>query len=108
MKLRAFALLLGLASLACGPTPGPKPVASQDKPVRIQFINSDVADIMLFYGSLTGRKVRLEPDLSGKISIFTQQTIARAQAITLIEDTLRQNGYDLREPSDGEVYVSRM
>jgi hypothetical protein len=104
--VRAFIVvyLIGAAAFAQSPSPTPR-----DIPVRIQLPNSQLTDIVKLYQSLTKRKVWIDGELrfDRKISIFTHHAIPRAEAISLIRDTLRKEGVEIREVGDSEAYVSR-
>lgn len=91
------------------PLPGatvPPPLTTGDgRPadvVRVQFPNTDVADVLDFYAQLTGRRVLLNPNVQGKVTILINQPMARVDAIKLIETQLMLSGFSLVQ-GDGDV-----
>src|ERR1700736_1555680 len=81
-------------------TPATQPGAQQT--VRLQFPNSDVADVLRFYESLTGKKLIMDNFVTGKVNIFLSKDVPRDEAIKIIEISLLLNGYSL-VPSEGDV-----
>jgi hypothetical protein len=104
--VRAFIIfsLVGVVAFAQSPAP-----PAQDVPILIQMPNSHLTDFVYFYQYLTKRKVWIDAELrfDKQISIFIKQPIHRAEAISLIRDTLRKEGIQIREVGDSEAYVSR-
>jgi general secretion pathway protein D len=78
----------------------PQPGAQQT--VRLQFPNSDVADVLRFYESLTGKKLIMDNFVTGKVNIFLTKDVPRDEAIKIIEVSLLLNGYSL-VPSEGDI-----
>jgi hypothetical protein len=105
--MNRIVLVVALAFAVVVHAESPSP-ADGEKPIVIQYPNSDVADVLRFYASLTGTKISTEPGLSGKISIMTAHAIPRLQAISLIRDKLMQAGFEIREVSATEIYVSHV
>jgi len=70
--------------------------------VRLQFPNSDVADVLRFYESLTGKKLIMDNFVTGKVNIFLTKDVPRDEAIKIIEVSLLLNGYSL-VPSEGDI-----
>jgi len=107
--VRTFAILILvaviLASAARAQTPTP---VSSDPPVLIARPNSDVSDVLKFYASLSRRKVWVELGLTAKVSVISHGTLPRAEALSLIRDTLRKEGIEIREAGDSEAFVSRI
>ena len=87
------------------PTPAPR-----DIPVSIRMPQSPITDFVKLYQSLTHRKVWLDAELrfDHRVSISTDRLLSRAEAISLIRDTLRKEGVEIREVGDSEAYVSRV
>src|ERR1700736_224780 len=81
-------------------TPATQPGAQQT--VRLQFPNSDVADVLRFYESLTGKKLIMDNFVTGKVNIFLSKDVPRDEAIKIIEISLLLNGYSLR-PAEGDI-----
>ena len=76
--------------------------AGQQQTVRLQFPNSDVADVLRFYESLTGKKLIMDNFVTGKVNIFLSKDVPRDEAIKIIEISLLLNGYSLI-PSEGDI-----
>ena len=78
----------------------PAPPRTGDGPaqsdlVRLQYPNSDVADVLHFYEVLTGKRLVLDNAVQGKVNIFIAEQIPRDEAIKLIEMNLALNGFAL-------------
>ena len=105
--LRVFTVLcvFGAAALAQSPTPVPS-----DTPVMIQMPQSHITDLVKLYRSLTHRKVWLDAELrfDHRASISTDRPVPRAEAISLIRNTLLKEGVEIREVGVSEAYVSRV
>ena len=70
--------------------------------VMLQYPNSDVADIIRLYETLTGKKLITDNFVQGKVNIFVARPIPREEAITIIEINLLMNGYSL-VPAGGDL-----
>lgn len=70
--------------------------------MRLQFPNSDVADVLRFYESLTGKKLIMDNFVTGKVNIFLSKDVPRDEAIKIIEISLLMNGYSL-VPAEGDI-----
>jgi general secretion pathway protein D len=79
----------------------PSPTASQDM-VKLQYPNSDVADILRLYEQLTGKKLVIDNFVQGKVSIFIAKDVPRDEAIRIIEMNLSLNGFSL-VPVDEDI-----
>jgi general secretion pathway protein D len=73
-----------------------------ETPVRLQFPNSDVADVLHLYEQLTGKKLVMDNFVQGKVNIFISKDVPREEAIRIIEINLLMNGYSL-VPSDNDI-----
>ena len=88
-----------------GETPGSKvtdpppadPPAPANAPatVRLQFPNSDVADVLHLYEQLTGKKLVMDNFVQGKVNIFIAKDVSREEAIKIIEISMALNGISL-------------
>ena len=105
--IRAFIIACLIDGAAFAQTPS---ATTQEIPVRIQMPNSQISDVVKFYQSLTKRKVWIDAEIrfDHKMSLVTERTIPRAEAISLIRDALRKEGIEIREAGDSEAYVSRV
>lgn len=70
--------------------------------MTVQYPNSDVADVLRFYETLTGKKMVMDNFVQGKVNIFIQKKIPREEAIQIIEMSLLMNGFSL-VPADNDV-----
>jgi general secretion pathway protein D len=70
--------------------------------VKLQFPNSDVADILHLYEQLTGKKLVMDNFVQGKVNIFISKDVPREEAIKIIEINLLMNGFSL-VPSDDDI-----
>ncbi len=70
--------------------------------VRLQFPNSDVADVLRLYEQLTGKQLITDNFVNGKVSIFLTKDVPREEAIRIIEMNLLMNGFSL-VPAEGDI-----
>src|SRR6266446_59379 len=63
--------------------------------VRLQFPNSDVADVLHLYEQLTGKKLVMDNFVQGKVNIFIAKDVSREEAIKIIEMSMSLNGISL-------------
>ena len=70
--------------------------------VRLQFPNSDVADVLRLYEQLTGKKLVMDNFVQGKVNIFIAKDVSREEAIKIIEMSLALNGISL-VPADHDI-----
>src|SRR5437899_5295277 len=71
-------------------------------PVRLQFPNSDVVDVLHLYERLTGKKLVMDNFVQGKVNIFIAKDVSREEAIKIIEMSLALNGISL-VPADHDI-----
>jgi general secretion pathway protein D len=97
------------AALAPAPVtnPVPPPAAGPppEKSVTLQYPNSDVADVLRLYETLTGKKLIMDNFVQGKVNIFLSKPVLRDEAIKIIEMNLLMNGYSLVPAGDDIVKV---
>jgi general secretion pathway protein D len=79
------------------------PQAGTPEMVRLQFPNSDVADVLRFYEQLTGKKLIMDNFVTGKINIFISKDVPREEAIKIIEMSLLLNDFSLVPTEEGDV-----
>src|SRR6266478_2765943 len=79
------------------PTQEEAPAAPPNAPatVRLQFPNSDVADVLHLYEQLTGKKLVMDNFVQGKVNIFIAKDVSREEAIKIIEISMALNGISL-------------
>jgi general secretion pathway protein D len=114
LRLFCVALLLfgavsgAIAQVAAGvpaaaaATPPPTAPPGAPNMVRLQYPNSDVADILHLYEALTGKKLVMDNFVQGKVNIFISKEVPREEAIKIIEINLLMNGFSL-VPSDNDI-----
>jgi general secretion pathway protein D len=78
-------------------TPEDPPAAPPNapSPVRLQFPNSDVVDVLHLYEQLTGKKLVTDNFVQGKVNIFIAKDVSRDEAIKIIEMSMALNGISL-------------
>jgi type II secretion system protein D len=83
----------------------PPPTAPPGAPnmVRLQYPNSDVADILHLYETLTGKKLVMDNFVQGKVNIFISKEVPREEAIKIIEINLLMNGFSLVPSEDSDI-----
>ena len=83
-------------TVAAAATPArPAPAGAPDVVPNMQFPNSDVQDVLHFYGQLTGKKLIMDNFVQGKVNIFISKPVPREEAIRIIEINLLMNGFSL-------------
>src|SRR5436305_10562866 len=70
--------------------------------VRLQFPNSDVADVLREYETLTGKRVITDNFVQGKVNIFLGKEDPSEEAIQIIKISLLMNGFSL-VPEDPDI-----
>src|SRR5207253_1837563 len=84
------------ASKVTDPPPADPPApANAPATVRLQFPNSDVADVLHLYEQLTGKKLVMDNFVQGKVNIFIAKDVSREEAIKIIEISMALNGISL-------------
>jgi general secretion pathway protein D len=92
--------VFGFAQRSASPPPAPA-TPPQDM-VRLQFPNSDVADVLREYETLTGKRVITDNFVQGKVNIFLSKEVPREEAIQIIKISLLMNGFSL-VPEDPDI-----
>jgi general secretion pathway protein D len=84
--------------------PAPRaPQQGRQNSVRLQFPNSDVADVLHLYEQLTGKKLVMDNFVQGKVYLFIADEVPREEAIKIIEMNLLLNGYSLVPSQDPDI-----
>lgn len=66
------------------------------KTVKLQFVNTDVADILdNYYAPLTGKHVIYDNTIQGKLTIFINTPVEREEAIRILESQLMLSGFPI-------------
>jgi aspartokinase len=102
--MRALMLLACISSVAAG-SPSPVPL---NVPVLVQFVDARLADVLRFYEYLSKKKASLDPNIdpAQKVSVYTRTMMSKAEALSFIRIALRNDGVDIHDIGDSEVYVS--
>jgi general secretion pathway protein D len=82
--------------------PSTNTTVTADKTVLLQYPNSDVADVLHLYSTLTNKKLVMDNFVQGKVNIFLSKAVPREEAIKIIEINLLMNGYSL-VPAEGDI-----
>src|SRR4051812_5962262 len=90
---------------AAAATPPPTAPPGAPNMVRLQYPNSDVADILHLYEALTGKKLVMDNFVQGKVNIFISKEVPREEAIKIIKINLLMNGFSLVPSEDDIVKV---
>jgi general secretion pathway protein D len=81
---------------AGGAAPQPGPLARPaGGPVRLQFPNTDVREVLGFYERLTGKRIVIDNQVQGTVNIVVSGDIAPEEAVRIIEINLLLNGITL-------------
>jgi general secretion pathway protein D len=73
--------------------------AGAEDQIVLQFPNTDVRDLLVFYERLTACKIVVDNQVIGQITLTSGQPVSKAKAIELIEQALFANGFSIIEPS---------
>ena len=74
--------------------------------VDIQFPRNSVVEVLMFYETLTGKRLIRDANLAGpEISIMVSQRVPKQEAIKLIESSLLLNGYSIVPVDDQTVKI---
>ena len=79
----------------------PRP-SGASTPVRLQYPNSDVVDVLRLYETLTGTKLVMDNFVQGKVNINLAKEVPADEAIKIIEMNLLMNGFSL-VPAEGDI-----
>ncbi len=71
-------------------------------PVRLQYPNSDVVDVLRLYEQLTGKKIVMDNFVQGKVNIVINKAVPPEEAIKIIQMNLLMNGFSL-VPAEGDI-----
>jgi len=83
-------------SAAPASAPGTLPSEPAEEGVSIQFPHTSVAEVLMTYEKLTGKRLIRDSNLAGpELSIMVADLIPRKEAISLIESSLLLNGYTI-------------
>ncbi len=63
--------------------------------ITLQYPNSDVADVLRLYETLTGKRVITDNFVQGKVNIFLSKPVPRDEAVQIIAMNLLMNGFSL-------------
>ncbi|MGH8099869.1 MAG: secretin N-terminal domain-containing protein, partial [Chthoniobacterales bacterium] len=86
------------------PAQVPRP-SGGSTPVRLQYPNSDVIDVLRLYETLTGTKLVMDNFVQGKVNINLSKEVPAEEAIKIIEMNLLMNGFSLVPAEDDIVKV---
>lgn len=79
---------------------------STEEGVSIQFPHTSVAEVLMTYENLTGKRLIRDSNLAGpELSIMVADPIPRKEAISLIESSLLLNGYTIVPVDDKTVKI---
>jgi len=79
---------------------------SAEEGVSIQFPHTSVAEVLMTYEKLTGKRLVRDSNLAGpELSIMVADLIPRKEAISIIESSLLLNGYTIVPVDDKTVKI---
>lgn len=86
--------------------PTPRPIATPEEQITLQFPRASVNDILSFYEALTGKRMIRDSKLGGdEISVYSRQPLPKSDAIRMIEAAMLLNGYTLLPMDAGTMKV---
>lgn len=69
----------------------------------VQFINTDVKDVLAFYERLTGRRMLYSNQLTGNVYIFVKDPVPVSEAIKIIELSLAMHNVFIEPTEDDKI-----
>ena len=75
--------------------------------MMLSFPDSELSDVLRFYGNVTCRKVWVELGIDQKVAVVTRQPVPVAEALSILRGSLLMEGIELREVGN-DVFVSRV
>lgn len=80
-----------------------KPIG--EGPIRLQFPNSDVHDVLIFYEKLIGKSVIYDNQVVGPVRLVTPEAVDRDKAVALIEKVIFANGFQIVDAGADAVRI---
>lgn len=93
------------------PVPSPQTLGGDGQPsaassgealVNIDFPNTEIGDVLDYYGRLTGKKVLRDTTVNGKIQVRVVNPVTTSEAIRILETVFSLNGFTLI-PGPGDI-----
>jgi len=69
----------------------------------VQFINTDVKDVLAFYERLTGRRMLYSNQLTGNVYIFVKDPVPVSEAVKIIELSLAMHNIFIEPTEDDRI-----
>ena len=82
-----------ILTLLAGLVAPPAAVAAGDERVALRFVNADIDAVMRAIGHYTGRTFVVDPRVKGTISLVSEKSLTRDQALAALTTALRMQGY---------------
>ena len=81
------------------------PVATTAEPMeKLQYINTDIRDVLAHYERITGKRLIHSTQLVGQVTIFVTGTgVPKSEAIKLMEMSLAMNGFYIVPTEDEKI-----
>jgi general secretion pathway protein D len=89
------------------PVPGTGPglfTPGTDTPVPLQFLDTDVKDLLALYEKWTGRHLIYNAQLAGQIRLFVSGQVPQSEAVKLVEMTMLMNGFNILPTEDPKIW----
>ena len=94
-----------LAPAADPAAPAPVPGSPGGEPTTpLQFLDSDIKDVLALYEKWTGRRLIYNTQLTGPIRISITGQVPQSEAIKLVEMTLLMNGFNILPTEDPKIW----
>jgi len=88
------------------PSLAPPTTPRSSEPVSITFPRNQVQDVILFYESLTGKRIIRDSNLAGQeLTIMVSKPVSREDAIAIIESSLLMNNYSIVPVDDQTIKI---
>jgi type II secretion system protein D len=85
-------------------TPATPAAGNAEPTVPLQFLDTDVKDVLALYERWTGRRLIYSTQLVGPIRIFVSGQVPQSEAIKLVEMTLAMNGFYIVPTEDVKIW----
>jgi general secretion pathway protein D len=96
-------LVAGGVAIAQNPPPVPPAAGAAPLPVRLQFPNTDVKEVLGFYERLSNKRLVIDNQVQGTVNIVVAGNVSPAEAMRIIEINLILNGFTLVPVDDGSL-----
>lgn len=74
-------------------------IAAEDEKVTLNFVNADIASVIMAVGEITGKNFILDPRVNGTVNIISARAVPRELAYQILLSALKLQGFTAVEGS---------